>query len=90
MQLEQMNVAQITYDNWGEDRFDGPCDHSLALKHATFQHKGACEFIFAIGTNQQEWLEWCTTYQQLGFSSRFLEVIQQAQFAGYNYLNFYS
>lgn len=82
--MKDMQVCQTNFDFLTE-RMSENRDWYLANEHCTFVHKGACEFIFYLGSH--------TIIQELrekGFSESFIDECQRAIDNGYKYICFYA
>ncbi len=90
LEITNMDIGQVEYEGFADGK-DGSHDWELALIHATYRHKDACEFIFYLGSEgENTYLEYFEKYKALGFSSTFLDYIAEAQLLKFNYLNFYA
>lgn len=74
--MQNANIAEFEFD-YSKNQ----ADWNLSVKHATFSHREACEFIFWIGDDDsiQDWTK-------KGFSKTFLKVCNEAKAKGFRYL----
>lgn len=84
--MEDMKIAQIHYENWGEEN-DLKSDWNIIQELACFSHKDSCDFILYIGMDNGEDLE---RFSTAGLSGEAWEYCRKAKQEGYKYICFYA
>lgn len=82
--MENMKVANVEFDNWGED--DDPTSNwNKFMTSNTFAHSESCEFILYCGDELaiQNWA-YCL------FSEDVINILKEAKAAGYKYVCFHT
>lgn len=87
--MEDMTVAQVDYDNWGEES-DPESDWNLIQAMCCFSHRDACEFIVYIGDGGDGSIDRIAELKEAGLSEEFMEECQAAKEAGFKYICFYA
>jgi hypothetical protein len=82
--MEDMKVANVEFDNWGEN-YHTNSNWSKFLANSTFTHGEACEFILYCGDENA-----IGTWEGCEFSEDVIQILKEAQAAGFKYVCFHT
>lgn len=89
--IQDMRIAQVEYyDHWGDEKDPNSDWYKLTTGAATFEHREACEFIVAIGSDSDDFSHIEDYQNNWKMSEVFLSYCRTAKELGYSYVCFYS